>query len=75
VGDPLPAFTYTITGFVNGESQASATTGAPTLTTAAPSTAKPGRYYIIGTVGSLRAQNYVFAPPSPAINGILTILP
>ena len=74
VGDPLPAFTYSITGFVNGETQASATTGAPSLTTTALSTAKAGRYYIIGTVGSLKAQNYTFTPPSAAINGILTIL-
>lgn len=75
VGDPLPTFTYTITGFVNGETQASATTGAPALTTTAPSTAKPGRFYIIGTVGTLKAQNYVFAQPRAATNGILTILP
>src|SRR5579859_2387373 len=74
VGDPLPAFTYTITGFVNGESQATATTGTPTLATAAPSTAKPGRYYIIGTAGSLSAHNYYFLPPSVATNGIVTIL-
>jgi hypothetical protein len=75
VGDPLPAFTYTITGFVNGETQASATTGAANLTTTAPSTAKPGRYYVIGTAGSLNAHNYHFVPPSAATNGILTILP
>jgi hypothetical protein len=37
-GDPLPTFTYTLTGFVNSDTQASATTGAPTLTTTAPST-------------------------------------
>jgi hypothetical protein len=74
VGDPMPAFTNTITGFVNGETQATATTGAPTLTTAAPSTAKPGRYYIIGTAGSLQAHNYSFVNPNPAIDGILTIL-
>jgi len=73
-GDPLPAFTYTITGFLNGENQASATSGAPTLTTTAPSTAVPGRYYIIGHVGSLKAQNYYFTQPNAATNGILTIL-
>jgi len=73
VGDPLPTFTYTITGFVNSETQASATTGAPVLTTTAPSTSKPGRYYIIANIGTLAAHNYWFNKPDPATNGILTI--
>jgi hypothetical protein len=73
VGDPLPTFTYTITGFVNSDTQASATSGAPVLSTTAPSTSKPGRYYIVGGVGSLTAHNYYFTNPGPATNGILTI--
>jgi len=74
VGDPLPAFTYSITGFVNSETQATATTGAAALTTTAASTAQPGRFYIICTAGTLKAQNYYFTQPNAAVNGILTIL-
>ena len=74
VGDPLPAFTYTITGFVNSETQATATTGAAALTTAATSSAQPGRFYVIGNAGTLKAQNYYFMRPSPAVDGVLTIL-
>jgi hypothetical protein len=65
---------YEITGFANGETQTSATTGAPAFTTNAPSTSVPGRYYIIANVGTLAAQNYYFTNPSPATDGILTIL-
>ena len=75
VGDPLPTFTYTITGFVNSDTQASATSGAPVLTSTAPSTAKPGRFYILGNQGTLTAPNYYFARPNAATNGILTIIP
>lgn len=59
-GRPLPTFTYTLSGFVNGESQATATTGAASLTTTAPVPTVPGRYYIIGAQGTLQAQNYSF---------------
>lgn len=74
-GDPLPAFTYVLTGFVNGDSQTTATTGAPVLTTTAPNNTTPGRYYIVAEPGSLAAHNYTFNQPSAATNGILTILP
>jgi hypothetical protein len=74
-GDPMPAFTYTLSGFVNGDTQASATTGAPVLTTAATSTNTPGRYYIYATAGTLAARNYAFVPPNQSTYGILTILP
>jgi hypothetical protein len=73
-GDPLPAFTYTITGFVNGDTQATATTGAPVLTATAPSTNDPGRYYIIPALGTLQAHNYYFAEKLSDY-GTLTILP
>lgn len=59
-GDPLPAFTYTLTGFVNGDTQATATTGAAVITTPATTPTKFGHYYIIGAQGSLQAQNYYF---------------
>jgi hypothetical protein len=59
-GDPLPAFAYTLSGFVNGDSQATATTGAATITTTAPVPTTVGHYYIIGAPGSLMSQNYYF---------------
>lgn len=74
-GDPLPTFAYSITGFVNGDTQASATTGAPSLTTTAPNTNTPGHYYIVANAGSLAATNYSVNPPTTATDGILTILP
>jgi len=73
-GDPLPTFTYSIAGFVNGGTQATATTGAPTLTTTAPNNTTPGRYYIVANAGTLTAQNYYFNNPTPATDGTLTIL-
>jgi hypothetical protein len=72
-GDPLPAFTYTITGFVNGDTQATATTGAPVITTTAPVPPTAGRYYIIGKRGSLQTQNYYFLSDLSDF-GILTVL-
>jgi len=74
-GDPLPTFTYTLSGFVNSDTQATATTGAPALSTTAPNNTTVGRYYIVANTGSLAAQNYYFSSPSAATNGILTILP
>ena len=75
VGDALPTFTYTITGFVSGDTQATALSGTPSLTTTATSTAKPGRFYIVARQGTLTGPNYLFNPPSTATDGILTILP
>jgi hypothetical protein len=74
VGDPLPTFTYAITGFVNGDTQATATTGAPTLSTTAPNTNTPGHYDIVAEPGTLAAKNYSFNQPTTATDGILTIL-
>jgi hypothetical protein len=59
-GDALPAFGYTLTGFVNGDTQATATTGSATLTTSAPVPTKFGNYYIIGGKGTLQSDNYYF---------------
>jgi hypothetical protein len=70
-GDPIPTFTYTLTGFVNGDTAATAVTGAPILSTTATSTSPPGKYKITGTLGTLAAQNYTFSP----VYGTLTILP
>jgi hypothetical protein len=64
-----PAFTYTMTGFMNGQTQAIATTGAPTLSTVATTTSAAGNYAITAGVGTLTSSNYSFT----LVNGTLTI--
>ncbi len=66
-----PAFTSTITGFVNGDSQASVVTGSPSLTTAATTVSPAGTYPITAAPGTLAATNYTFA----LVNGTLTVTP
>jgi hypothetical protein len=69
-GTANPTLTYTIAGFVNGESLAtSGVTGTPTLTTYAITGSLPGTYTIFTDLGTLAANNYTFNP----INGTLTI--
>ena len=68
-GAANPAFTSTITGFVNGDSQASAVTGAPNLTTAATASSPAGAYPITAALGTLAATNYTFT----FVNGTLTV--
>jgi hypothetical protein len=65
---PIPALTYTITGFVNGDTQ-SVVTGSPTETTTATDGSAPGTYPITIGLGSLAATNYRFTFE----NGTLTI--
>jgi hypothetical protein len=60
VGASLPTYAYTITGFVNSDTQATAVSGAPTLTSTATSSATPGEYPIAVTTGTLSAANYTF---------------
>ena len=69
-GDPNPAFTYVITGFVNGD-DISVVSGAADCTTTATQASPVGTYPITCTVGTLAAQNYVFA----FVPGTLTINP
>ncbi|HJT77825.1 MAG TPA: MBG domain-containing protein, partial [Gemmataceae bacterium] len=69
-GQSNPPLTYTITGYVNGET-ASVVSGAPALTTAATATSPSGTYPILVSQGTLAAANYVFA----FVNGTLTISP
>jgi hypothetical protein len=57
---PIPTLTYVISGFVNGDTQATAVTGAPVLSTTATSTSPAGSYPIDVTIGTLAAANYVF---------------
>jgi type IV secretory pathway protease TraF len=57
-GSPVPPLTYTLTGFVNGDTS-SIVTGAPVLTTTATSSSPPGIYPITVSRGTLAAPNYV----------------
>jgi len=75
-GQSLPSLTpalnvtYTITGFVNGDS-ASVVNGTPALTTTATAASGAGAYPITVSTGSLAAANYSFI----YVNGTLTIAP
>jgi uncharacterized delta-60 repeat protein len=65
-----PTFTYTIKGFVNGDSSG-VVSGAPTLTTTATASSPPGSYTIVASPGTLAAANYTFS----LANGTLTVTP
>ena len=64
-----PSLTYTLTGFVNGDNQAGATSGQPSLTTTATTLSVVNTYPITITVGTLTAADYTFA----FVNGTLTV--
>ena len=70
-GQAVPALTWTVTGFVNGDSAASVLTGAPALSTTVTSTSAPGIYKIKITKNTLAAANYLL----PCIFGTLTVQP
>ncbi len=70
VAGSLPPLLFSITGFVNGDTQA-AVTGTPSLTTTATISSPPGSYPITATVGTLAAANYTFTFGA----GTLTITP
>jgi polygalacturonase/sugar lactone lactonase YvrE len=59
-GQSLPTYTATITGFVNGDTQATAVNGAPSLTTSPASPSAVGFYPIVASTGTLAATNYTF---------------
>lgn len=59
-GSALPAFTYTPTGLVNGDSAAKAFTGAPSLTTGATAKSPVGGYAINAAAGTMASANYSF---------------
>lgn len=62
-GLPIPTLTYSITGFVNGDTQATATTGVPALATTATVNSPPGNYSITITQGTLATttNNYTLS--------------
>ena len=67
-GQPNPAFSASIGGFVNGD-PASVVTGTPSLTTTATAASPAGSYPITASLGSLSAANYSFT----FVNGTLTV--
>ena len=70
-GTANPAFTSVITGFVNGDTQASVVTGAPSLTTTATAASPVGIYPIAAALGTLATNNnYTFT----FVNGTLTVV-
>jgi Bacterial Ig-like domain (group 3)/MBG domain (YGX type) len=58
-GAANPIFTFSTSGFVNGDS-ITALSGAPALTTPATTTSSPGSYPVSAVQGSLAAANYIF---------------
>jgi hypothetical protein len=56
-GGQVPSFTWTTTGFVNGDS-ASSVTGRPVITTAASSASPVGSYPVALCGGTITAANY-----------------
>ncbi len=68
-GAANPALTYTITGFVNSDTQAGATTGSPSESTTATASSSVGNYPIAVTQGTLASANYTFT----FVNGTLSI--
>ena len=58
IGQPLPTLTYQALGLVAGDTLATATTGAPLLSTSATPQSLPGFYGILIAQGTMRAPNY-----------------
>lgn len=70
-GAPVPTLTFTMTGFVNGETLAtSGVTGDAALNTTATAASPVGTYPITVALGSLSADNYDFVAFNP---GTLTV--
>lgn len=69
-GQALPAYTATITGFVNGDTAATAVTGSAALSTTPTTPGAVNTYPITPAIGSLAATNYTF---STFTSGTLTI--
>jgi hypothetical protein len=70
-GGPIPTLTYSFLGFVNGDTAATAVTGAPGIHTTVTTHTKPGNYPIGANIGTLKSANYAIT----AANGVLTVTP
>src|SRR6202000_945111 len=55
-----PTFTASISGFVNGDTQATAVTGSAALTSTDTAASPVGTYPITAAAGTLAAKNYTF---------------
>lgn len=73
-GDTNPALIGMVTGFVNGDSRSSATSGSVTFTTTATDTSHVGTYSVNGSGLTANSGNYIF-DQSPANASALTITP
>ena len=62
----IPTLTYSLSGFVNGDTSAVAS-GAPVLSTTATTTSPPGTYAISVSAGTLTAVNYDFPTLVPGV--------
>jgi filamentous hemagglutinin family protein len=72
-GDANPAFTTTLTGFVNGETLAtSGVTGVGGATTSATAASMVGAYALVADAGTYAAGNYVF---TGRMDGRLSVTP
>ena len=65
-GQPLPALTYHLTGFKDGDT-ASVVSGHASCSTTAAEDSLRGTYPITCTAGTLTAADYSFAPGPPAV--------
>ncbi len=72
VGDPNPAFTGSVSGFVAGETLGTATTGTAAFTSTADATSPSGHYAIDGAGLTADNGNYVFVQ-APANTSALTV--
>jgi hypothetical protein len=73
-GVAFSPFAGTVTGFVRGDTQTSATTGALTFTTTATSSSPPGSYAIDGSGLTANFGNYIFVQAAGNA-GALTLNP
>jgi hypothetical protein len=68
-GSSNPPLTFAITGFVNNNTQAGATAGQPSLTTAAQPNSDAGVYPITAALGTLTSNDYSLS----FVDGALTV--
>jgi len=68
-GAAVPALTFSVTGYVNGDTTATATKGTPLLTTTASSSSAAGTYPIAVARGNMTSTNYSLT----LVKGALTV--
>jgi sugar lactone lactonase YvrE len=68
-GASLPPLSYTISGFVTGDSVVNSVHGTPALATKATAGSAAGVYAVTASLGTLSAVNYTFT----LVNGVMTV--